>query len=86
MPTNFIQAESSARRKVNSFLVAVIIQNVPGKSSASKKAAMNLEGSLVVNTVFEDAMNCQYYLEKKVSTGVEEFRIPPGITPPSRAV
>ncbi len=47
---------------------------------------MYVDGALIVTTVFEDSMNCAYYIEKKVTAAIDEFRIPPGVTPPSRQV
>lgn len=67
------------------FITLVVIQNIPGKSANDKKACLHVEGHLVVNTIFEDNMNCTYYIEKKVILALDDFRAPPGVNPPTRS-
>ncbi|KAK5575345.1 hypothetical protein RB653_010603 [Dictyostelium firmibasis] len=87
--TNFLniakQAESSLEKmdainkpNIHLFITRIVIQNVPGKSGTSKKSTFYPDGTLEIQTVFEDSLNCQYYLEKKIIQTLNEFRPSPG--------
>ncbi|EFA86184.1 hypothetical protein PPL_00746 [Heterostelium album PN500] len=72
------------KANVQNYLTRVVITNVPGKSSTSKKATYYVDGTLEVGTVFEDSLNCSYYLEKKILTACNEFRPVQGAVVPDK--
>eukprot|EP01132_Coremiostelium_polycephalum_P005977 gene5977-7447_t len=72
------------KSNVHNFLTRVVIQNVPGKSSTSKKSTFYPDGTLEISTIFEDSLNCQYYMEKKILTTLNEFRPAVGSVAPQK--
>ncbi|KAF2072430.1 hypothetical protein CYY_006265 [Polysphondylium violaceum] len=71
---------------VNSFMTRIVFQNIAGKASTSKKSTFYPDGTLEITTIFEDGLNCQYYLEKKIITALNEFRPMQGAVVPDKVV
>jgi len=69
---------------VNTFMTRIVIQNIAGKASTSKKSTFYPDGTLEVTTIFEDGLNCQYYLEKKIVQALNEFRPQQGMVVPDK--
>ncbi|KAN0026034.1 hypothetical protein ACTFIV_007014 [Dictyostelium citrinum] len=77
--------EEFRKPMIADFMVSIVFQNVPGKQSASKKAFLSAEGALIIQVPFEDALNCSYYFEKKITSGLQEFA-PPNSAPAAKIV
>ncbi|EGG19789.1 hypothetical protein DFA_06890 [Cavenderia fasciculata] len=81
-------AKVDAVRKpmIRDFLVSFVLQHTPGKAATSKRAYLTHEGCLVLVIPFEDSVNCSYYLEKKITQGLNEFIPPSGSQPSAKFV
>ncbi|KAM9971978.1 hypothetical protein ACTFIW_011968 [Dictyostelium discoideum] len=75
--------EEFRKPMIADFMVSIVFQNVAGKQSASKKAFLSAEGALIIQVPFEDALNCSYYFEKKITSGLQEFA-PPNSAPTAK--
>eukprot|EP01133_Synstelium_polycarpum_P019806 gene19806-23723_t len=81
-------AKVDAVRKpmIRDYLVSIVLQNVAGKASTAKRAFLAAEGTLVIVVPFEDSINCSYYIEKKITSGLNEFYPPTGGSAPTKFV
>ncbi|KAN0053072.1 hypothetical protein ACTA71_012554 [Dictyostelium dimigraforme] len=77
--------EEFRKPMIADFMVSIVFQNVAGKQSTSKKAFLSSEGALIIQVPFEDALNCSYYFEKKITSGLQEF-VPPSSAPAAKIV
>ncbi|KYR00178.1 hypothetical protein DLAC_03333 [Tieghemostelium lacteum] len=69
---------------IRDFLVSIVFQNIAGKASTSKRCFLSAEGSLMIIVPFEDNLNCSYYFEKKITSGLNEFQPPQGVSAPPK--
>ncbi|GAM26992.1 hypothetical protein SAMD00019534_101670 [Acytostelium subglobosum LB1] len=80
----FDKMDAVNKSNVQTYITRIVITNVPGKASTSKKSSFSADGTLEVGTIFEDAINCSYYVEKKIITALNEFRPSQGAVVPDK--